>query len=79
MCGIYERLKTGMRKESLVEQIKFATKWSTYISCIDTMTAYKTKDKYLLKGITLDELYATKTAPRLYLDYSKQLQQSKWS
>lgn len=79
MHGIYERLKTGMRKESLAEQIKFATKWSTYISCIDAMAAYKTKDKYLLKGITLDEPYAIKMAPRLYLDYSKQLRQTKWS
>lgn len=79
MYGTYERLKTSMRKEPIVEQIKFATKWSTYISCIDAMTAYKTQDKFLLKGMTLDEPYATKTAPRLYLDYSKQLQQSKWS
>lgn len=79
MSGMYERLKTGMRKEPVVEQIKFATKWSTYISCIEAMTAYKTEDKYLLKGITLDELYATKTAPKLYLDYSRQLQQNKWS
>ncbi len=74
MHGMYERLKTGMRKELLVEQIKFATKWSTYISCIDAMTAYKTNDKYLLKGITLDESYAIKMAPRLYLDYSRQFQ-----
>ncbi len=76
MCGMYERLKTGMRKEPPAEQIKFAAKWSTYISCIDTMTAYKTKDKYLLKGTILDESYATKMAPKLYLDYSKQLQQN---
>ncbi len=76
MYEMYERLKAGMREESLAEQIKFATKWSTYLSCIEAMTAYKTKDKYLLKGITLDESYAVKMAPRLYLDYGRQLQQS---
>lgn len=73
MHGIYERLKTGMRKEPFTEQIKFAMKWSTYVSCIDTITAYKTLDKYLLRGITLDEPYAREMAPRLYRDYRQQL------
>lgn len=77
MFILYEQLKTDMRSESLAGQIKFAEKWDMYISCIETITAYKTEDKYLLRGVTLKETYAKEMASRLWLDYSKQLQQNK--
>lgn len=73
MHRMYEILKTSMIKEPFIEQIKFATKWSTYISCIDAMTAYKTKDKYLLRGITLEESFARQTSLELWLSFNKQL------
>lgn len=75
MSRMYETLKTGMRKESLFEQIKFATKWSNYISCIDAMTAYKSKDKYLLKGISLEESLAKQMSLDLWISFSNQLKQ----
>ncbi len=73
MYRMYEMLKTGMRKEPIDEHINFASYWDTYISGIEAMTAYKTKDRYLLNGVTIDEVHAKQTALNLYRNFSNQI------
>lgn len=78
MYRMYEALKTGMRKQSINDQIKFAEKWDTYVSCIDTLTAYRSQDKYLLSYLLLtDEAIAKQRALEIWRDFNKQFNQKK--
>ncbi len=75
MSSLYQALKTGMRKNSISDQIKFARKWENYIYCIEAITAYKTKNKYLHSAIKLDEVSARYYALKHWANYKKQFQQ----
>lgn len=72
MYSMYETLKTGMRKHSYSEQIIFAEKWNTYISCIEALTAYQTNDDRLFDGVTLDETAARQTARDIFREFNQQ-------
>lgn len=76
MHGMYSQLKTRMRKYSYEEQIVFAKKWDEYVSCIDTLTAYKTQDKYLLRYIQIEsESHAQRLAAENWRDYSRRVRE----
>jgi len=71
MYRMYEMLKTDMRKESFSDQITFASNWNTYLISIEAMTAYKTKDKYLLNGVTMDASLAKQKALEIYRNFNQ--------
>lgn len=78
MENLYQSLKTGMRKKSVSEQIEFAEKWGEFISCIESITAQKTNDKYLTRYIYMDMELANKEAISLWANY-KTLSTQKYS
>ena len=74
MHGMYETLKTGMRKRSYIEQIEFAEKWNTYIVCIEAIIAYEINDECILDEVTMDNSNAKLTARNIYREFSRQVE-----
>ena len=78
MQNLYHSLKYSMRKKSFSEQIKFAKTWNEFISCIESITAQKTNDKFLSRYINMDIELANKEAISLWTNY-KTLSTQKYS
>lgn len=69
---MYEQMKTEIRKEPFADQINFAKNWGLYINCIDSITAHRTKDKYLLRSLAVtEESFAKQKALEIWKDFSK--------
>ncbi len=67
-----------MRSLGFIEQIKFIEKLDTYISCIESLTAHRTKDKYLLNYLTIvDETHARQTATVIWRDFQNLIAQKR--
>lgn len=78
MLDLYISLKTKMRERSVSNQIYFVNNWIEYIACIESITALRTNDKYLLRDSKLDKNYAYKRAISLWTNY-KTLSTQKYS